>query len=440
MQDLTIPRRIRQLREDRQLAGYQLAKMAGISPSYLSLIESGQKLPSVEVAERLAKALGEDPEVYRAWVETADEPDLDARQTRLEKLRAVQIASSPPGTMLHRRGRRRVRELVDGLTKRVGSRAPQRLRSTPDYLEADEASAGIAESDEALLGAQYLEAGAPAMDYMPLGLEPTVHVPLIKEGTDPDRLGTSKGRIEETIAVDRCLLDDDQDPGELFAYRVTSRTIDRVHNNPVLPGDILIFAANPEGVDSTAVYAVRMDGKIVLSRIARSGPNLLLTHADHSQELIQIDVGNEDGLYRRLAGVVVTGIRRWAKPKSTRQRGPTLSLGRTGRFEDGSIVRDCEWKENYGWRPVQRAEDLDYLDAHPGSTVRFPLIRDGKVKYVLEMDAGQWREALGDYYEGPTWRRNGYIVAITKRVRGEYTEKFQERWEEYVRKPRRSER
>ncbi len=183
-----------------------------------------------------------------------------------------------------------------------------------------------------------------------------------------------------------------------------------------------------------------MHRKIVLSRIVHADRLLLLTPADHRQEPLRLDVGNEDGLYRALAGVVVTGIRTWQKPEPARQRVLTPSLGRTGRFEEGSIVRDCEWKENYGWRPVQRAEDMDYLDAHPGATVKYRLIRDGRVRHVLEMDADQWRDALGDYYEGPTWRRNGYIVAITKRLKGEYTEEFQERWAEYVRKPKRSER
>ncbi len=145
-------------------------------------------------------------------------------------------------------------------------------------------------------------------------------------------------------------------------------------------------------------------------------------------------------MYRALAGVVVTGIRTWRKPKPAKQRFLSPSLGRTGRLEKGSIVRDCEWKDNYGWRPVQRAEDLDYVEAHPGATVKYRLIRDGRVKFVLEMDAEQWRGALGDYYDGPTWRRNGYIVAITKRVKGEYTEEFQERWAGYVREPERGER
>jgi len=451
MRDQTIPQLIRTLRERRRLAGYQLAKMAGISPSYLSLIESGQKLPSIKVAERLAKVLGADPEVFRAWVETADEPDLAARQSRLDKLRAVQ--SPLPRAMLHRRGRSRVRGLVDGLAWGGGKGERARAGSTPEETaEADE-TAGLAEAadpaslklDEAAASLQSMAlepehptAQGSVMDYMPVGLEQTVHVPLLKEGTDPDRLRGSEHLIDETIAVDRGLLEDDQDPRELFAYRVTSRSIERVHNL-VLPGDILVFATNPEGVDPTAVYAVRAGRGILLSRIVYSDPVLLLTPADHNQSPMQVDVGNEEGLRRALAGVVVTGIRTWRKPRRAESSAQT-SLGRSGRIESGSIVRDCEWRDGYGWRPVQRAEDMDYLDSHPGATVKFRLMRDGRVKRVLEMDADQWRGALGDYYEGPTWRPNGYIVAITKRVRGEYTEKFQDRWAEYVRKPKRSER
>jgi hypothetical protein len=293
--------------------------------------------------------------------------------------------------------------------------------------ELVDSHAGIVEERTHRLQAVY------SPDLETLGLveserEPTCSVPLLKEGVDPARGQPSN---EGTIAVDLRFLGEDLDPQDLFAYSVTSRSIDRI-TNTVLPGDTLVFAANPEGVDTTAIYAVRVGGKIVLSRIVYSEPTLLLMASDHYKEPIQVDVGNEDGLFSALAGVVVTGIRSWPMPKPAGPRTAQLSLGRTGRFEEGSIVRDCEWKDNYGWRPVQRAEDLHYLDDHPGSTVRFQLIRDGKVKFVLEMNAEQWREALRDHYLSPAWPRNGYIVAITKRVKGEYTEEFQDRWAEFI--------
>ena len=52
--------RIRNRREARGLAAYALAARVGISPSYLSLIESGSKVPSDEIAARIAMALDDD--------------------------------------------------------------------------------------------------------------------------------------------------------------------------------------------------------------------------------------------------------------------------------------------------------------------------------------------------------------------------------------------
>jgi len=58
------------------------------------------------------------------------------------------------------------------------------------------------------------------------------------------------------------------------------------------------------------------------------------------------------------------------------------------------------------------------------------------VKDVLELDAEASQEALGDDYDSSGWHSNGYIVAVTKRKQGEYTEAFQERWAGYVREER----
>ena len=60
--------------------------------------------------------------------------------------------------------------------------------------------------------------------------------------------------------------------------------------------------------------------------------------------------------------------------------------------------------------------------------------------WTTEFGADQWREALGTYFSRPTWRRNGYIVAITKRVKGDYTEEFQDRWAPHVRRAERGDR
>lgn len=49
--------RIFQVRRELELQQEDLAKRAGINPGYLSLIESGQRLPSLEMLARLAEVL-----------------------------------------------------------------------------------------------------------------------------------------------------------------------------------------------------------------------------------------------------------------------------------------------------------------------------------------------------------------------------------------------
>jgi transcriptional regulator with XRE-family HTH domain len=52
--------RIRRRREERGIPAYVLAKSLGISPAYISLIESGKKVPSEDIARRIAAALADD--------------------------------------------------------------------------------------------------------------------------------------------------------------------------------------------------------------------------------------------------------------------------------------------------------------------------------------------------------------------------------------------
>ena len=177
MHDQTIPQRIRKYRERQQITGSQLASMADISPSYLSLIENGLKLPSAEVAERIARALGDDPDIYRAWVETADDKDLDARADRLEKFRQMR---STPGSVLHRRGRSRVLGWLagQGRSKRVAEDSepegrPLALAAEPPVFD--------------LLSANLDESSIPKE----ADRGRTLNVPLLREGTDFARVRRS---------------------------------------------------------------------------------------------------------------------------------------------------------------------------------------------------------------------------------------------------------
>lgn len=64
---MDLHRRIRTRRIRLSLTGTRLAELSHCSPSFISLIESGRKVPSVELAERIAKALQDDPKLYAIW-------------------------------------------------------------------------------------------------------------------------------------------------------------------------------------------------------------------------------------------------------------------------------------------------------------------------------------------------------------------------------------
>ena len=49
---------IKALRENAELTQEQLAKKAGVNHSYISLLETGQRMPTVKTADKLAAALG----------------------------------------------------------------------------------------------------------------------------------------------------------------------------------------------------------------------------------------------------------------------------------------------------------------------------------------------------------------------------------------------
>lgn len=93
--DLDFAYRLKKLRLAKGLTLRKLAQMAGISsPSYLLHIENGQKVPNEDFAARLAQALGEDAELYRAWARlqsrgSVTRTDLRSQLAAYDKLRAV---------------------------------------------------------------------------------------------------------------------------------------------------------------------------------------------------------------------------------------------------------------------------------------------------------------------------------------------------------------
>jgi transcriptional regulator with XRE-family HTH domain len=436
--ELLVPERIRNRREAQGLAAYELAKRVQISASYLSLIEKGAKVPSEEIAVSIARALDDDPEIYRAWVYASRYPDLTRHVERLARLE--RYGSDP-----RLRGRLRRGERVERIEERdaveeadfslIDDPAVRRLRPASQRMQRLVSRLGLKKSgDAAARRASFAEAtlGDEAVPYA----GPTVAVPLLADGADPGDDPEQADGLLGILQLDRRVLP--RVETGLFAYRPGEAALTRVAGQ-IEPYDIVVLATSPKTVESSGIYAVRDKGRIVLTRALLHGDHLLLiSESGSAGKPVSLRVRSEDALRAALAGVVVTTIRTWpsasvAGVAPIQRVAPAEPRGRSVRLEGDFLVRDCEWRENYGWRPIQRAEDLDYLEAHPGTKIRFRLIRDGKVEYLLEMGPEEWRGALGDHVvHGSSWRRNGYIVAITKRKEGEYGTEFQDRWAPFV--------
>lgn len=416
------------------MAAYELAKRARISPSYLSLIEGGTKLPSDAIAIRLAEALDDDPELYLAWVHAGRHPDLSRHLDRLTRVQAMR--RSPSLRAQVRSGDRLTEdEHVTGLAS-----ARRRMKMMKRRPDMDDARGPSDVGDVAAEMLASLDEGPSVLRATDIDLERPlqIEVPLLRDGADPgDDPADSVGRIE-VLHLDARLLPPGID--RPFAYRPGPGALDRLQG-VIRPGDVVVLASRPDTIEPYAIYAVRRGRRVVLSRVWLQEDVLQLLHAQDSSDVVSVPVRGKHDLLSILAGVVVTTVRTW--PEATqrdmrRATAPTRARrgkprGRSVRLDGDMLVRDCQWRERYGWRPVQRPEDLEYLETHPGTRIRFRLIRKGRVRYRLEMDPEQWRTALGDYVDGPSWTRNGYIVAITKRRDGEYTEEFQDRWRPYVR-------
>ena len=82
-----IGRSIRKLRTDRKISQQDLAASADLTPSFLSLVENGQRRPSLAVLQRIAAAL-ELPEEAIVWdaIELpSDLSDADRRICEMAK-------------------------------------------------------------------------------------------------------------------------------------------------------------------------------------------------------------------------------------------------------------------------------------------------------------------------------------------------------------------
>ncbi len=259
---------LRRAREALGLTTREVASRIGVSPAFITLIETGRKRPSPENARALAKVLGLPEEPLVAWVEMGGGYDRKSRAAELiaHYLRGqaggLPLAGAKPGArssyisyMMSR--------LLGGRPTRPAGRAIEPL----SLAEPQESQSAAATSDrivEAISGEQG---------------RGVLRLPLLAEGADPEGAGSSRPAAIDTIAIDRALLPADLGMGHAWAYRISDHGA-RHAPDALAAGDVVVLARPGWPLVPGNLHAVLLDGRIELSRVAAKGDALVVLLAD----------------------------------------------------------------------------------------------------------------------------------------------------------------
>jgi transcriptional regulator with XRE-family HTH domain len=302
--------RIRNRRAALGLNGSELARRAAISPSYVSLIERGYKVPDEEAAARLARALEDDEDLYRAWARAA-RYGLD----RLDEMQRLQTLTSDEQTTTLLASGRDLPALTVAAAAPAAPRSPSgflaralgavspRLRAsaptTPRPAASQPSYAADSEAEEDFALDEMAEE-PPARDVV-------VEVPVLPAGTDPRRVLDATAL--HPLHLDARLLGTSEGAG-LFAY-VLDREASARLGGIASAGDYVVLSRRLRRLGAERVYAVRgEDERIRLGRVLFKGSSLLLLPATGSDiEVVPLREG--EPWRERVLGVVVLTLKRW---------------------------------------------------------------------------------------------------------------------------------
>jgi len=269
--------RIRARRSQLGLTGVELAQRSGISPSYVSLIESGAKVPDEDVAADLARVLDDDEDLYVAWARASRlGPD------KLDLLNRLEAASRKPAYV----------SLVE---------SGHELPKLADADETDDLASRMREVAARLASPSPVEeirAESPSV----------VSVPVLAEGKDPSVLeGGEPGRgLVDSLLLDRRLVG--PSARGLFACDVTARAMTHLRG-VAEPGDRVVFQRGAE-LAPDRICAVRRPQGLVLSRVLYNGRTLLLLPGEGESGFESIEVPADTKLADVVVGSHVLLIRR----------------------------------------------------------------------------------------------------------------------------------
>jgi transcriptional regulator with XRE-family HTH domain len=267
---------MRKRRAQLGLTGTDVAQRAGISTSYVSLIENGAKVPDEDVAAGLARALEDDEALYRAWARAARIGVHDL--ALLNQLEA--IARTPAYVDLVESGQElpKLRPREPGAPE-IETDLARRLREVASRLAPGQS----AEAASAVAG-----------------------VPVLPEGADPGELDGTGPRARSRLLLDRRLLGG-YDPRRLFAYEVPDSAAGHLRG-VAAAGDHVVLRRGAEPTPDR-ICAVRTGRGIVLSRVLVQERSLLLLPGEGETDFESVGLGDGRELSDVVAGTHVLLIR-----------------------------------------------------------------------------------------------------------------------------------
>lgn len=290
---MDLHRRIRTLRLRRGLTGMELAKRAGVSPSYVSLIEHGEKVPSEQVAVRLAGVLGEPEDRYRIWAATAR---MDA-ETRAAVMRSREPLPAP----------------VDLVETRSASREPV------GTTVAEEARKAFT------VAARRPPGRPPRSENRPIDVSyrldddrvaTLIQVPLLAPGCFSMAFPPAKEEIEGLLSLDPRLIGRriGENAPSLVALRATEES---ARNVACWIGsrDIVVVDRRPGRLDPSMIHAFMLEDELRLSRACvTEGTLFLLPLPTSTHPPRTINVEEKGALEALFFGTVTWSSRAWALP------------------------------------------------------------------------------------------------------------------------------
>ncbi len=272
----------------------ELARRSGVSPSYVSLIEHGEKIPSEDVAVRIARVLGEREDIYRVWAATA-RMDEATRQA-VWRLRGV----DPDLQRISRGGD----EVDTEVAREGGASAAEAAVAVGEYLFPEghrpPGRPRIADRYEFQV-AYRLEDDERA---------PTLRIPLLVPGSSPAADPPPSEEVEALVALDARILDRSSATG-LVALRV-DETNGREVATWLRPRDLVVLERRPHTFDPALIHAFRLPEGLRLARASVARDTLLLL-PDPSLPTPPraLPFEGDDGLHGLLFGSVLWSSRLW---------------------------------------------------------------------------------------------------------------------------------